>query len=159
MNDSSLTVPAKRPSQFVQKLKKGLTPLVFLIPYLTIFSIFFIIPFIYGIVISFFDWNLFYPEQTTFVGFNNYYRIWFDTSSIFYTYFWSGLKNTLIFVICSVPLLISVPLFLAILIDLEPRGFRVFRTILFMPTVLSISADILVWKWQFYNNGGFINSL
>ena len=28
-----------------------------------------------------------------------------------------------------------------------------------MPTVLSISSVILVWKWQFYNNGGFINAL
>ena len=159
MNDVVMTITKRKRKKGWNYFKSKITPLLFLLPYLAIFTMFFIIPFLYGILISFFDWNLFFPEQTQFVGLSNYYKILFDQESIFYNYFWNGLKNTLIYVITSVPLLISVPLFLAILIDLEPKGFRVFRTILFMPTVLSISAVILVWKWQFYNNGGFINSI
>lgn len=144
---------------FWMRFKRRLEAIPFLAPYLGLFSLFFILPFLYGILISFFNWNLFFPERTTFVGFDNYYRILFDTSSIYYQYFWKGLGNTLTFVIISVPFLIAIPLFFAILIDLEPPGYRIFRTILFMPTVLSISAVILIWKWQFYSNGGFINSL
>jgi len=140
-------------------IRENVSAYTFLLPYLAVFSIFFIFPFIYGLIISFFDWNLFAPEETTFVGFDNYRKILFESDGIFYTYFWSGLKNTIIFVVFSVPFLIVVPLLLSVLIDHEPRGYKLFRTILFMPTVLSISSVILVWKWQFYNNGGFINAL
>lgn len=144
---------------FWYKVKNRFEAVPFLAPYLVLFSLFFIIPFFYGILISFFDWNLFVPSETRFVGFDNYIRILFNPESIYFTYFWQGLKNTLLFVIISVPLLIAVPLFLAILIDLEPPFYKVFRTILFLPTVLSISAVILIWKWQFYNNGGYINAM
>jgi multiple sugar transport system permease protein len=130
-----------------------------LAPYLIIFGFFFIFPFIYGLMISLYDWNLFYPDETVFVGLSNFATILFNEESIFYTYFWRGFTNTLLFVVISVPLLILIPLFFAILIDNQPKGYKWFRTILFMPTVLSISSVILVWKWQFYNNGGFINAL
>jgi len=141
------------------RLVRRLEPAAYLAPYLLAFSLFFVIPFFYGIMISFFDWNLFFPEQTVFVGFDNYAKILFDTGSIFHRYFWQGLGNTALFVVLAVPLLIAIPLFFAILIDLEPPGYRFFRTVLFMPTILSISAVILIWKWQFYNNGGFLNAL
>lgn len=140
-------------------IKKLLQPSAFLFPYLLLFTVFFIFPFIYGIVISFYDWNLFFPEKTQFVGLANYVKILFSSDSIYFEYFWLGLKNTLLFVIISVPLLIIVPLFFAILIDIEPKGYKFFRIILFMPTIFSISAVVLIWKWQFYSNGGFINSL
>lgn len=140
-------------------IKENLSAYAFLLPYLIVFAVFFIFPFVYGIIISFFDWNLFVPEDTKFVGFENYVRILFEQGGLFHRYFWSGLKNTLIFVISSVPFLVLIPLLLSILIDLEPRGYKWFRTILFMPTVLSISSVILIWKWQFNANGGFINAV
>lgn len=140
-------------------IKENIGAYVFLLPYLAVFSIFFVFPFIYGLVISFFDWNLFVPDETKFLGFDNYRKILFESDGIYYTYFWSGLKNTLIFVVGSVPFLVIIPLLLSVLIDHEPKGYKLFRTILFMPTVLSISSVILVWKWQFYNNGGFLNAL
>ncbi|OHE42033.1 MAG: hypothetical protein A2Y16_00120 [Tenericutes bacterium GWF2_57_13] len=148
----------RRPGR-IKRFLRRLEPAAYLSPYLAAFSLFFVIPFFYGIMISFFDWNLFFPEQTVYVGFDNYYEILFDAGSIFHRYFWQGLGNTALFVVLSVPLLIAIPLFFAILIDLEPPGYRFFRTLLFLPTILSISAVILIWKWQFYNNGGFLNSL
>jgi len=140
-------------------IKENISAWVFLSPYMAVFTIFFIVPFFYGIIISFFDWNMFQPQLTEFVGFENYINVLFNSDSIFYVYFWSGLKNTILFVLVSFPLLIGIPLILAKLIDLEPVGYKVFRTILFLPTVLSISAVILIWRWQFYTNGGFLNSL
>lgn len=141
------------------KFKKIIQPAIYISPHLLFFTVFFIIPFVFGLVISFFDWNLFYPDKNTFVGLENYIKVLFDKESIFHQYFWQGLKNTLLFVGISVPLLVAIPLFLAILIDMEPPGYKIFRTILFMPTIFSISAVILIWKWQFYSNGGFINEV
>lgn len=140
-------------------IKENAAAYAFLLPYLVLFSIFFIFPFVYGLVISFFDWNLFAPEETVFIGFENYKKIWFNDQSIYYMYFWTGLKNTLTFVIFSVPFLVLIPLLLSVLIDNEPKGYKFFRTVLFMPTVLSISSIILVWRWQLNTNGGFINSM
>jgi len=149
----------RRRSRRNRILKDNLAAYAFLLPYLLIFSIFFIFPFVYGLIISLYDWNMFSPEETVFIGFENYKKIWFNDQSIFYLYFWSGLKNTLTFVIFSVPFLVIIPLFFSVLIDNEPRGYKFFRTILFMPTVLSISSIILVWRWQLNTNGGFINSM
>ena len=59
----------------------------------------------------------------------------------------------------SVPLLILVPLIIAILIDFQPRGNKAFCVIFFLPTVLSISAIGIIWKWQFDTNNGFINGI
>jgi len=145
----------EKTSIFIEKA----APYMFSSAFLIAFILFFLFPFFFGIGISFFDWNLFDSSQNEFVGFDNYVTILFNSDSILYDYFWSGLWHTILFVIISVPLLIIVPLFIAILLDQKPPFYRVFRIVLFLPTVFSISAVILVWKWQFYNNGGFINSI
>lgn len=139
------------------RAKKILTPIAFLLPFGIIFCMFVIFPFIFGITISFFNWNMFDPDRTSFAGFGNYYKILFNSESIYFTYFWNGLKNTLLFVVISVPLLIILPLIFAGLLDHKPYGFRFFRFALFAPTVLSIATVVIIWSWQFYTNGGVIN--
>lgn len=136
-----------------------LVPWFCLSPYLILFSVFFVFPFLFGIVISFCHWNMYQPSDVEFAGLANYITILTDKTSIYHTYFVEGIGRTFLFVLISVPFLILLPLFFAILIDLEPPGYQIFRVILFMPTVLSISAVVLIWKWQFYNNGGFINAI
>ena len=139
--------------------KENLSGYGFLLPYIIIFSLFFIFPFIYGLIISFFDWNFFNPDKTRFVGFDNYYKILFAKGELYHMYFWTGLGRTVLFVVISVPVLVIIPLLFSIAIDAQPKLYKLFRTILFMPTVFSISAVILIWKWQLNTNGGFINSL
>lgn len=139
------------------RLKKALVPIAFLLPFGIIFCMFVIFPFVFGIAISFFNWNMFDASRTSFAGFANYIKILFNSESIYFSYFWNGLKNTLLFVAISVPLLIVLPLLLAGLLDRKPYGFRFFRFSLFAPTVLSISTVVIIWSWQFYTNGGVIN--
>lgn len=136
-----------------------LVPWVSLAPYLTLFIMFFVFPFVFGLVISFCKWNMYQSSGIEFVGLSNYITILMDETSIYHTYFVEGIGRTFLFVLISVPFLILLPLLFAILIDMEPPGYKLFRVILFMPTVLSISAVVLIWKWQFYNNGGFINAV
>lgn len=144
--------------KFFEGSKKALTVGAFLLPYMAIFIIFFVYPFFYGIYISFFKWNIYDVGSSQFVWFDNYKRILFQ-EGVVSRYFWTGLGNTLIFVAISVPLLIIVPLIIALLLDIEPRGYKIFRVIFFLPTVLSVSAVCLIWKWQFDANSGFINAL
>ena len=90
------------------KFRKGITPVLFLLPFAVLFCMFVVFPFIYGITISFFNWNMFDPAKRVFCGFDNYVKILFNKESIYYSYFWSGLKYTLLFVVISVPSLICI---------------------------------------------------
>ncbi len=151
----------KRPSKFMKALKRHWPLALFLGPYIALFFMFFIYPFLYGIYISFFRWNLFDPASSTFVGFENFQKALFGVGDIviFREYFWNGLKNTVLFVFLSVPFLIVLPLLIAVLLDIEPRFYKAFRIIFFMPTVLSVSAVAIIFKWQFDTNAGFINGI
>ncbi len=144
---------------FEGKLKKAITPILFLLPFGVLFLLFVVFPFAFGITISFFKWNMFDSSRTSFVGFENYAKILFNRESIYNEYFWSGLGNTLLFVVISVPLLIVLPLVLAAILDKKPFGFRFFRVSLFAPTVLSVATIALIWAWQFYTHNGFINGI
>ncbi|HKM02681.1 MAG TPA: sugar ABC transporter permease [Bacilli bacterium] len=129
-------------------------------PFLVMFAVFFVYPLFYGAYISLFKWNLFDSSASVFVGLENYQKILFGVGEItlWSQYFWNALKNTLIFVVFSVFLLITIPLFIAILLDLEPRFYKLFRVLFFLPTILSVSAVAIIFKWQFDTNNGFVNA-
>ena len=150
MESTKKTLNLKSVKKF---LSKNGTPLLFMLPYIVIFIVFFIYPFFYGIYISFFKWNIFVPEKTEFVGLANDLTILFGDvegalpgAATIHKYFVIGLKNTCLFVLISVPLLIIIPLILALLLDIQPKGYKFFRTILFLPTILSVSAVCIIWK-------------
>ena len=96
------------------KKKFNLWPLVFIGPHAVLFLLFFLIPAIFGIVISLTDWDLY--STPIFVGLENFKTILFDTSSIYHTQFFNGAKNTFLFVIFCVPFCVIVPLLLACLL-------------------------------------------
>ena len=139
--------------------KKKFSGFLFISPHLIFFTVFFLFPFVFSLVISLFKWDLYDPSNRQFIGFANYRKILFDKEAIAYNYFWQGLWNTIFFVLISVPLLVIIPLIVALLLDMKPWGHRFFSAILFMPTLFSISAVVLMWKGQFNSVSGFINSV
>ena len=126
---------------------------LFAVPFLVIFALFFIFPFFSGIAQSFVN------RKGEFVGLQNYRNILFSQDFTYRADFFRGLKNTLTFVVFAVPLLIVIPLFIAVLIDIQPQGYKFFRALLFMPTVVSISSVILMWKRVLEVETGFINGI
>ncbi len=136
---------------------KRLLPGAFFLPHLVIFGVFFVFPFFYGLLISFFDWHMFIPEQREFIGFDNYVKILFDSESIYYRYFWNGLKNTFTFVVLSVPPLVITPFILALLMNVEPKGYKMFRAIFYLPNLFSIATLVLIWRWVLNTNVGILN--
>ncbi|MGM9902420.1 hypothetical protein A5844_000825 [Enterococcus sp. 10A9_DIV0425] len=130
---------------------------LFLAPHLLIFILFFLIPVIFGIYISFTDWDLF--NAPTFVGFENYKELFFQSDSTFYTQLRIGLRNTFIFVSLAVPFCIMVPLFLAAALNKKPVLHKIFQSIFYMPTLFAISAIVIIWTLIFNVNYGPINTL
>ncbi|GIN40918.1 MULTISPECIES: carbohydrate ABC transporter permease [Heyndrickxia] len=133
------------------------TPWFFITPHLVIFSLFFLVPILYGIYISFTNWDL--VGKADFVGLANYKEILFQKDSSFYTQFHNGLKNTFIFVILSVPFCVIVPLLLASALHAKPRFHKLFQSIFYMPSLFSISAVVIIWTLMFNVNQGPINKL
>ncbi|MFR5101481.1 MAG: carbohydrate ABC transporter permease [Christensenellaceae bacterium] len=153
MNEKNTDTSGKTVLRKLKLFKRQFHGFLFAVPFLVIFAIFFIYPFFSGIIQSFLN------KRGEFVGFQNYKNILFSQDFTYRTDFFRGLKNTLIFVVFSVPLLIVIPLFIAILIDIQPKGYKFFRALLFMPTVFSISSVILMWKRVLEVETGFINGV
>ncbi|WP_444684436.1 carbohydrate ABC transporter permease [Alkalicoccus luteus] len=142
--------PAKR-----KTWKQKWTPLFFIAPHLVFFLIFLAYPTIYGVVISFHNWNFF--GDMSFVGIQNYASILWQTDSLYFDYFWAAFRATFIFVILSVPPLIIIPLLIAVAINAKPPGQNFFRALFYAPSLLSVVTVVLIWIWLLDTNAGLVN--
>lgn len=135
--------------------KKYLWVLFFIGPHLLLFIVFTLLPFLYGIFISFTEWDLF--SEPIFVGLENYSTILFDQSSSFYHQFWNGITNTFIFVVLTVPFTIIVPLLLAAVLARKPKLHRFFQAIFYIPTLFSVSAVMIIFSFLLSISYGPLN--
>lgn len=131
---------------------------MFIAPFLVCFGLFWLAPFVYGIYMSLHKLS---PTRGNmgFIGLQNFLDL-FNRDSMYSEAFFLGLKNTVIFVLVSVPLLVLVSLILALLVDNLPKkvqGF--FRTIFFMSYAVSVTSVSAIFVWLFSGNGGFINNM
>lgn len=131
---------------------------MFIAPFLVCFGLFWLAPFVYGIYMSLHKLSL-TRGNMGFIGLQNFLDL-FNKDSMYSEAFFLGLKNTVIFVLVSVPLLVLVSLVLALLVDNLPKkvqGF--FRTIFFMSYAVSVTSVSAIFVWLFSGNGGFINNM
>lgn len=129
----------------VTKKHHSFWPALFVGPHLILFFIFFLIPSVFGLYISFTKWNLFGSPQ--WVGIKNYTQVLFDGQSIYHMQFMNGLKNTVIFVIFTTPLLIIFPLVLAVLLNMKPKFAKIFQSIFYLPGLFAVSAVMIIWNF------------
>lgn len=73
--------------------------------------------------------------------------------------FMTALFNTLLFVLIVAPLQGGLALLLALLINQRLRGINIFRTIYFMPVVISMVVLAMMWRFIYDGNNGLLNSL
>ena len=120
-------------------------------PWIVGFLAFVLGPMVYSAYLSLTQWNLLSPPQ--FIGLGNYGQLMQDPL------FWQSLKVTTIYAVVSVPLGLAFALFLAILLNQRVRGLSVFRTILYMPSVVSGVAVSVVFLWVFNPDFGIVNTI
>lgn len=116
---------------------------VFVLPTLIAFTIGFIIPFIYGIYLSFCKFTT--VTDARFVGFENYTKIFLDDIFLHSTWF------TALFTILTVIIINVLGFAAALLLTKKIRGKNIFRTIFFMPNL--IGGIILGYVWMLLLNG------
>ena len=109
---------------------------------------------IYSLVISFTNYNPI-TKSGSFIGLRNYLRALTDPLLL------RSIGNTLLYVIISVPLLILISAFLAILISEQRnnRFKRALRFLFFLPNITLPIAISLVWRYMFNPKFGMVNQL
>jgi multiple sugar transport system permease protein len=133
------------------------TAYLFLAPFLILFGIFVIAPAIFGLVISVTDWSPYKAEQA-FIGLQNYIDL-FTPGSITFGDFWQSMGATGIFTLLSVPVMLVVPLLLAVLLNNKIKGGTAFRAIFFAPYVLGVAVIGVVWRYVLDTQSGILNYL
>ena len=128
---------------------------LFLAPYLLLFLTFVIAPLIFGLWISLHDYDYSLPDKP-FVGLDNYTGI-IDGSSPQSDPFWDSMKATAIFAAFSVPLLLVLPLLVALVMNEKFRGRNLFRALYFAPYVLGVAVVAVLWRYLLDSNIGLIN--
>jgi len=73
--------------------------------------------------------------------------------------FWQALRVSAIYSVVSVPLGLTLSLGLAVLLNHAMRGISIFRSIYYMPTVISGVGVAMLWRWLFNAEFGVINVL
>jgi multiple sugar transport system permease protein len=130
---------------------------LFLAPYLVLFGAFVLLPILLGMWISLHSWDFTLPGKP-FVGLDNYVDI-FDPDSLVFERFWNAMQATGIFTLFSVPLLIVVPLAVALVMNQRFRGRNVFRAVFFAPYVLGVAVVGVMWRFLLDTNIGVVNYL
>lgn len=129
------------------KIQYKLTPYLFLLPALLILGLTVFWPALQAFYLSFtrYEYDLTQPPQ--WVGWENFRRLWTDTV------FWQTLGNTVLYLVCVVPILAIAPLALAILVNQKLRGMYWFRAAYYTPVVISMVVAGIAWRWIYEGNG------
>lgn len=129
--------------------QKQITPYLFLFPALIILGLTVIWPALQAFYLSFTRYEYDITQAPEWVGLANFQRLMTDKI------FWQTLRNTIIYLVGVVPILVILPLGLAILVNQKLRGISWFRAAYYTPVIISMVVAGLAWKWLYAENGLF----
>lgn len=130
MNISNLTRKMNKPE---------VAALIFILPSIITIFLFWVIPLVASMVMSFMNVDLFF-SRTDFVGIKNYISMYHDSR------FWNALYNTFRFMLMEMPLQISISLLLAVFISKNTPFSKFTRTVLYIPVICSLTAMGILWS-------------
>ncbi|MGC4107885.1 MAG: sugar ABC transporter permease [Thermomicrobiales bacterium] len=156
-----MSAPASTGStqSFIEPKRRGMTIrrremldcYIFILPAVLGLLIFYLGPMIASLYFSMTDYDMLSPAK--WVGLQNYRDLLQDEI------FWKSLRVTITYSVFSVPLGLALALCLALLLNQKFRGVTAFRTIFYLPTVMSGVAVATLWKWIFNPDFGILNLL
>ena len=132
-----------------------LTPYLFMAPYLALFITFIAIPAVYGIWISLHNYDYLLPGKP-WVGLGNYVDLFTPGTSTSGP-FWQSMEATGKFTLYSVPLLVVIPLLVALILNQKFPGQAFFRAMYFAPYVLGVAVIGILWRYILDPNVGLLN--
>jgi len=124
---------------------------IFMSPVIIGLLVFTIGPIIVSLFLSFTKYNLL--SDPKWIGIDNYTKMYGEDL------FWKSLSVSAIYSVVSVPVGLVVALFLAMLLNRKMRGVYFFRSIYYLPTVISGVGVAMLWRWIFNGQYGVLNTL
>lgn len=131
--------------RFKVRTLEALYALALLLPFLFTLGVFFLYAFLRAVYFSFTDYNLFDPPR--WVGLGNYIRLLHEPL------FLTALKHTLLYSLLVTSLQTLFALLLAVALNRPLRGIGFFRTVYYLPSVISTAAASLLLLWLFQRTG------
>ncbi len=127
-------------------MQKGLA---FISPWMIGFCAFTLLPIGLSLYYSFCDFPM--EKPPFYRGLENYHTIAHDPV------FWKSLKVTAYFALVALPLGMIIALVCAMLLNVKMRGQAIYRTIVFLPSLVPAVASAMLWLWLFNSKLGLIN--
>jgi ABC-type sugar transport system permease subunit len=142
--------PTEKPGSRRGRRVDTLTAAAFLTPGMLAFALFVILPAVGGLVLTFFQWDLFGTPK--WVGLANISRLFGDADM------WHALGVTALFVLMGVVPTILIGFVLAVLINTKMPGVGIIRVFYFAPMIASAAVSSLIWV-NLYSSSGLVNQV
>jgi multiple sugar transport system permease protein len=112
-------------------------------------------PTIASVGLSFTNWQGIGGISTdNFVGIRNYENLFQD-----YPFFWPALSHNILWLAVLMFIATPIGIFIAVLLDREMKGTRVYQSIFYLPVVLSLAIIGFIWQLQYAPEQGFLNNV
>ncbi len=131
--------------------KEELKFYLFILPWIVGFLAFFVGPALTSLVYGFSDYNAITPPN--WIGLDNFKNLLHDKIYL------KSLSNTLFFVFVGVPVTVTFQILVAVLLNIEVKGIRFFRTFYYLPYLVPPVATVILWGILFGTDNGMINQL
>ena len=136
-----------------QRRRGSVTPYLFISPFYLLFGVFFLLPTLAALVLSFFRWSS--MGAPSFFGVSNYERLFLNDPV-----FWQAIINTLVYSAASIFIICPLALLLALALNSQDLWFKTFwRTVYFAPIVTSTVAVSLVFVMFYNKDYGLFNGV
>lgn len=145
--------PARAPTRGLRQARRreAVYGYIFMLPAIIGLLVFMIGPIIASLYLSFTNYNVI--SESRWIGLDNYTTLFQDPL------FWKALRVSAIYSVVSVPLGLMLSLFAAVLLNQKMRGITIFRSIYYLPTVISGVGVAMLWRWMFNGQYGLINAI
>ena len=130
--------------------QRAIQGMLFVSPFIVGFLFFFAGPMLFAALISLNNWPVLGTPR--FVGLQNFQDMLSDNL------FWTSLRITTIFTVFSVPLNMALGLALAMLLNSKIRGLAIFRTLYYVPAVITGVGLAVLWSMMFNTEYGLVNN-
>jgi lactose/L-arabinose transport system permease protein len=136
----------------VREIVRSRWAYLFVAPFFVFFAVFSLYPVLFSLYLSLTEWKGLGPIK--YIGLDNYQRLLNDTV------FWQSMLNGALLFFMYVPLMTLLALVLAVILNSRRvRGFRIFRTIIFLPYITNMVAAGFAFRLLLNQSDGLVNQI
>lgn len=141
-------------SKKTERIRQDNLSYLFILPFVAIFTVFKIVPILYGLAMSLFDRNTIKKaNSTTFIGLKNFQKVFTSEE------FWKSFLNSCGYAVVYIVLTMSLGFILAVLLNRKFKGRTIVRTMLYLPYVTNVIAIGIVFRYLLDPYNGPINAI